>query len=170
MSTTRPGSVAGFAGAPLWIACAVLAVLAVASLAVGEVALSPARLWAAVVGRDELAATILWQIRLPRLLVAALVGAGLASSGLVMQAYFRNHLASPGLLGVSSGGAAGAVVAIAAGAASVSLWFVPLAAIAGAFLATAAVLGVAVACLAAPIAVTAWAWLGRRRSPPPAAA
>lgn len=143
MSTTRPGSVAGFTGAPLWIACAVLAVLAVASLVVGEVALSPARLWAAVVGRDELAATILWQIRLPRLLVAALVGAGLASSGLVMQAYFRNHLASPGLLGVSSGGAAGAVVAIAAGAASVSLWFVPLAAIAGAFLATAAVLGLA---------------------------
>ena len=143
MSTTRPGSVAGFAGAPLWIVCAVLAVLAVASLAVGEVALSPARLWAAVAGRDELAATILWQIRLPRLLVAALVGAGLASSGLVMQAYFRNHLASPGLLGVSSGGAAGAVVAIAAGAASVSLWFVPLAAITGAFLATAAVLGLA---------------------------
>lgn len=143
MSTTRPGSVAGFTGAPLWIACAVLAVLAVASLVVGEVALSPARLWAAVVGRDELAATILWQIRLPRLLVAALVGAGLASSGLVMQAYFRNHLASPGLLGVSSGGAAGAVVAIAAGAASMSLWFVPLAAIAGAFLATAAVLGLA---------------------------
>lgn len=143
MSINRPGSAAGFAGAPLWFACAVLAGLAVASLAVGELALSPARLWAAVVGRDELAATILWQIRLPRLLVAALVGAGLASSGLVMQAYFRNHLASPGLLGVSSGGAAGAVVAIAAGTASVSLWFVPLAAIAGAFLATAAVLGLA---------------------------
>ncbi len=127
----------------LWLAGGLLALLAAAALVSGEVPFTPARLRAAIAGEDELAATILWQIRLPRLLVAALVGAGLASSGLVMQAYFRNHLASPGLLGVSSGGAAGAVIAIAAGAASLSLWFLPLAAIAGAFLATAAVLGLA---------------------------
>jgi iron complex transport system permease protein len=57
-----------------------------------------------------------------------------------MQAYFRNSLANPGLLGVSSGGAAGAVIAIAAGWASASLWFMPLAAIAGALAATAGVL------------------------------
>jgi iron complex transport system permease protein len=56
-----------------------------------------------------------------------------------MQAYFRNSLASPGLLGVSSGGAAGAVIAIAAGWTAVSLWILPLAAVIGAFAATGAV-------------------------------
>ena len=66
----------------------------------------------ASVRTDDLAATVVWQIRLPRLIVAVLVGGSLAASGLVMQAYFRNSLASPGLLGVSSGGTAGAVIAI----------------------------------------------------------
>jgi iron complex transport system permease protein len=125
------------------MAVAALAAVAFCSLALGEVRIGPARWWAALHGQDELAATILWQIRLPRLLVAALVGAALAASGLVMQAFFRNSLASPGLLGVSSGGAAGAVVAIAAGWAAVSLWILPTAAVAGAFVATAAVVGLA---------------------------
>ncbi len=117
-----------------------LAGLMVASLGVGDLRLGPARIWAGLWHHDELAATILWQIRLPRLLVAMLVGAALAASGLVMQAYFRNSLASPGLLGVSSGGAAGAVVAIGAGWVSRSLLVLPAAAIAGALLATGAVL------------------------------
>lgn len=117
-----------------------LAALMLASLAVGDLHLGPARIWAGLRHQDELASTILWQIRLPRLLVAMLVGAGLSSSGLVMQAYFRNSLASPGLLGVSSGGAAGAVVAIALGWASWSLVVLPVAAILGALLATGAVL------------------------------
>lgn len=130
-------------GAPLVLATALLLGLGALSLALGEVPLGPARWWAALHGRDELAATILWSIRLPRVLVAALVGAALAASGLVMQAFFRNSLASPGLLGVSSGGAAGAVVAIAAGWAAISLWFLPLAAVAGAFAATFAVVGLA---------------------------
>lgn len=117
-----------------------LAGLMVASLGVGDLRLGPARIWAGLWHHDELAATILWQIRLPRLLVAMLVGAALAASGLVMQAYFRNSLASPGLLGVSSGGAAGAVVAIGAGWVSHSLLVLPAAAIAGAVLATGAVL------------------------------
>lgn len=130
-------------GAALAVTLALLAALGVASLALGEVRLGPARWWAALQGGDELAATILWQIRLPRLLVAALLGAALAGSGLVMQAFFRNSLASPGLLGVSSGGAAGAVVAIAAGWTAMSLWLLPTAAVAGAFAATAAVVGLA---------------------------
>lgn len=131
------------AATPLLAATLLLLALGAASLAFGEVRLGPARWWAALHGRDELAATILWQIRLPRLLVAALVGAALAASGLVMQAFFRNSLASPGLLGVSSGGAAGAVVAIAAGWAAASLWALPLAAVVGAFAATFAVTGLA---------------------------
>jgi iron complex transport system permease protein len=79
-------------------------------------------------------------MRLPRVAVAMLVGAALSASGLVMQAYFRNSLASPGLLGVSSGGAAGAVIAIALGWAAISLWALPLTAIVGAVVATGAVL------------------------------
>jgi iron complex transport system permease protein len=57
-----------------------------------------------------------------------------------MQAYFRNSLASPDLLGVSSGGAVGAVIAIASGLVTISLWTLPLLALVGAFAATAAVL------------------------------
>lgn len=117
-----------------------LGVLVVASLAVGDLWLSPARIGQGLLGRDELAATILWQIRMPRLCVAVLIGAALAGSGLVMQAYFRNSLASPGLLGVSSGGAAGAVIAIAVGWASLSFLLLPVAAIAGALAATGAVI------------------------------
>ena len=116
-----------------------LGLLALLSLAVGEVRLGPGELLGGLLRRDEFATTILWQIRLPRLCVAMLVGAALAASGLVMQAYFRNSLASPGLLGVSSGGAAGAVIAIGAGWASASFLFVPLAAIAGSLVATGAV-------------------------------
>lgn len=116
-----------------------LGLLALLSLAVGEVRLGPSELLAGLLRRDEFATTILWQIRLPRLGVAMLVGAALSASGLVMQAYFRNSLASPGLLGVSSGGAAGAVIAIGAGWAGASFLFVPLAAIAGALVATGAV-------------------------------
>ena len=116
-----------------------LGLLALLSLAVGEVRLGPAELLSGLLRRDEFATTILWQIRLPRLGVAMLVGAALAASGLVMQAYFRNSLASPGLLGVSSGGAAGAVIAIGAGWAGASFLFVPLAAIAGSLVATGAV-------------------------------
>lgn len=118
----------------------VLALLAIAALGAGDLPLSPSQVWAGLWHRDELASTIVWQMRFPRVLVAMLVGAGLSSAGLVMQAYFRNSLASPGLLGVSSGGAAGAVLAIAAGWTVWSLWVLPAAAIVGAIVATGAVL------------------------------
>ena len=117
-----------------------LAVLAVAALMSGDMTLSPARTWAGLCGEDSLASTIIWQIRMPRLIVGMLVGAALSSAGLVMQAFFRNNLANPGLLGVSGGGAAGAVVTIAAGWASASLWFLPLGANVGALAASAAVI------------------------------
>lgn len=75
------------------------------------------------------------QIRLPRILVGGLVGAALGVSGVVMQALFRNPLAEPGVVGVSSGAALGAVGAIYFGWAGVSRWFMPAAAFAGAMLA-----------------------------------
>jgi iron complex transport system permease protein len=117
-----------------------LAAAAVLSLAVGDVRLGPARIWDGLLHRDALASTVLWQIRLPRMAVGVLVGAALGAAGLIMQAYFRNSLASPDLLGVSTGGAAGAAVAIGTGWAAVSLWALPAAALAGSFVAMGAVL------------------------------
>lgn len=81
---------------------------------------------------DEL---ILMQLRLPRILTACLVGAGLALAGVVFQALLRNPLAEPYILGVSSGGSLGAVIAIMLGIASVKgLPTLPFFAFAGALL------------------------------------
>lgn len=114
----------------------------IASLALGDAMLSPQQVIHALLrqGGDELAQTIIWDIRLPRTLVGAAVGAALASSGVVMQAFFRNSLASPGLLGVSNGASLGAVLALALGGATYSLWTVPLSALGGGALATAFVM------------------------------
>lgn len=64
-------------------------------------------------GSDSLAQTLFWQLRLPRAIAAASVGAGLAIVGAVLQSSLRNPLADPFLLGVSSAAAIGAVVALA---------------------------------------------------------
>lgn len=122
------------------VALLLLGLLALTSLAIGDMHLSLAQIISGLLHRDEMAATILWNMRLPRMLVSMMVGAGLASSGLVMQAYFRNSLASPGLLGVTSGGAAGAVVIIGLGWASASIFVLPVAAILGAMISTSVVI------------------------------
>lgn len=67
------------------------------------------------------ASLVLWELRLPRVLLAAAAGANLALGGLLLQAILRNPLAEPYLLGISSGSALGAVLALAAGASSV-IW------------------------------------------------
>lgn len=82
---------------------------------------------------------IVWELRLPRVLTAAAVGAGLALCGAVMQALTRNQLADPYLLGLSSGASLGAVSVLLLGAAVL----LPVAAFAGALLALAATLGLA---------------------------
>jgi iron complex transport system permease protein len=61
---------------------------------------------------NNAASLILFDIRLPRVIAAMLVGAGLAAAGVVMQGLFRNSMADPYLLGTSSGGALGAALAI----------------------------------------------------------
>ncbi len=76
--------------------------------------------------------SILWNVRLPRVLLAAVVGGGLAVVGATLQAVFRNPLADAGLLGVSSGAALGAVVAVNAGWASQVFLALPAAAFGGA--------------------------------------
>ena len=125
----------------VWILLSALLVgLLVASLAIGELRLSLSDIWAGLRGTDALAHTVLWNLRLPRALVAMAVGAALAASGTVMQALFRNPLASPDLLGVSSGGALGAVIALSVGWGAENLFAVPLCALLGAFLAVALVL------------------------------
>jgi iron complex transport system permease protein len=76
--------------------------------------------------------TILLLIRLPRVASALLVGAALAAGGVVMQGLFRNPMASPDILGVSTGGSLGAVTAIATGLSASSPLLLPALAVAGA--------------------------------------
>lgn len=92
------------------------------------------------------ASTILFSLRIPRVLLAALVGAALAASGTTLQALLRNPLADPFVLGVSGGAALGATIALALGVTSVAalpgLSAVSLLALVGAIAATALVMGV----------------------------
>ncbi len=69
--------------------------------------------------------TIIVDVRLPRVLVAACVGAGLAVSGAALQGLFRNPLADPGVIGVSAGASLGAVVALHLGFAARTVWALP---------------------------------------------
>ena len=72
---------------------------------------------------DELSSTILYTIRMPRVMLAAFVGASLAISGACLQGLFRNPLADPGLIGVSAGAALGAAFAIVFSSRFISLDF-----------------------------------------------
>jgi iron complex transport system permease protein len=94
-------------------------------------------------------ATILWQIRLPRVALTALVGAGLGISGAAMQGVVRNPLADPSIIGVSGGAALGAVgylvlgAPLAAAVPALGPWLLPAAAFAGALGSTAIALRIA---------------------------
>jgi iron complex transport system permease protein len=105
-----------------------------ASLLAGRVWLPPQDLLSP---RDSLAGMIVQDIRLPRTVLALLTGAVLGLSGAVLQGYTRNPLAEPALLGVSSGAALGAVIAIYFGLAAMSVIAGPLMGIVGAVLACA---------------------------------
>lgn len=85
---------------------------------------------------------IVWDIRFPRALLALMVGAGLAAVGASLQAVTRNPLADPHLLGISSGGAFGAILALLHTGLFLGLLTVPFLAFLGALVATAVVLGV----------------------------
>ncbi len=118
----------------LWIAVALLTPL------VGS---QPVRL-ADVLRGDPTVASIFWQIRLPRILLALLGGAALAVSGLGFQTLFRNALAEPYTLGISSGAALGAVLALRLeGGQLLGLSIVAMASFAGALSATALIVGLA---------------------------
>lgn len=83
--------------------------------------------------------SIVWDVRFPRVLLGGLIGAGLALTGAVLQPATRNPLADPHLLGVSSGAAFGAIVALLHTGMVLGLLTVPLFAFMGALLATALV-------------------------------
>ena len=110
---------------------AVLAAALVLAVAIGAVPLSPADVIAALAGgADATTRAIVVDLRLPRAVLAALIGAALAVAGTVFQALLRNPLAEPYILGVS-GGAAVAAVAVIGFAGAVAAWAVPLAAFVG---------------------------------------
>jgi iron complex transport system permease protein len=83
----------------------------------------------------QMQVNIVLHIRLPRIVAAILVGATLAMGGVAMQGLFRNPMASPEILGVSTGASLGAVIAVAAGLFGVNVFFLPLLAIIGALVA-----------------------------------
>lgn len=123
-----------------------LLIVFIGSLALGQVTV-PVQATLAVIGQqlhvsgiDGAGITpeytsVIWHIRMPRTLVGLLVGAALAVSGAVMQGVFGNPLADPGIIGVSSGAALGAVIAIAWGVTANGIFTMPLFALGGALLA-----------------------------------
>jgi iron complex transport system permease protein len=129
---------------PLVGASAVLAGAAMLAVLVGPVRLAPGAVLAELAGRLPLVhttsglspqeAAILWQLRLPRVVLGGLVGAMLAMAGAAYQGVFRNPLADPYLLGAAAGAGLGATLAIAYGP-DTSSWpvdLLPIAAFAGA--------------------------------------
>ncbi|GAA3395192.1 iron ABC transporter permease [Streptomyces roseoviridis] len=94
-----------------------LAAAVLASLALGSVRIPPGQVLDALTGRAGPSPyrTIVLDVRLPRVLLGAVVGAGLAVVGAVLQALVRNRLADPFLLGISSGASAGAVLVLVVG-------------------------------------------------------
>jgi iron complex transport system permease protein len=122
----------------LWIA---LVVMIVAGVMIGTVKLSVADVLNGVIGVGEpMPVAVVRTLRLPRVLLAALVGAGLGAAGAALQGATRNRLAEPYLLGVSGGAAVGAVVASALHAPAA---VVPVAGFGGALVAVALTLLVA---------------------------
>lgn len=85
-------------------------------------------------GEESLGARILAELRFPRAILGALVGAGLGASGAALQGYFRNPLADPGIVGVSASAGLGAVIALYLGLTIISLLMIPIAATMGGLL------------------------------------
>ena len=82
-----------------------LVVLVAINLCVGSLAVAPADLWAVLAGQDtdSVYAQVVWSVRMPRLIAAALLGGALALAGFLLQTFFNNPIAGPYILGISSG-------------------------------------------------------------------
>lgn len=127
---------------PIAFATLLLVVTVVLALATGTESISLERAF----GEDGLDRTILVDVRLPRVALAALAGAGLSAVGAAFQALLRNPLAEPYILGVSGGAAFGATTAIALGLGTATLLgaaLLPVASFVGGLVATSLVYGIA---------------------------
>lgn len=113
----------GFDALTVTVLIALPLVFALGSLALGAYGIDPlevcrillARMTGHDLGVDAMAANLVWEVRLPRVLAAAMVGAGLSATGALFQGLFKNPLAAPDTLGVSNGAGFGAALAIVAG-------------------------------------------------------
>jgi iron complex transport system permease protein len=146
-----PRSTAAFA-----ILLVLLVSAALAALAVGSVRLAVTEVAAAVCGgSDPFTRTIVLDLRLPRVLLAILIGVALGTSGAAYQALFRNPLADPFVVGASSGAATGAALVIVTGwaGAAASVGPVSLGAFAGALLAVCLVYAIAATGRMPPVAL-----------------
>jgi iron complex transport system permease protein len=124
--------------------CFLVAILFVLSLGVGAVFLPPDTIFQSVAGGgSEAARIIVTEIRLPRTILAVLIGGSLGMAGAAMQGLLRNPLAAPDLFGASAAAAFGAVVVIAFGAVDAISYFLPFAALAGALISVALLILVA---------------------------
>ena len=127
----------------LWL---MLLLVSVAAVTLGTLHLGPIEVLRGALGSGSLTeVAVVRDLRLPRVILAALVGAGLGAAGAALQGATRNGLAEPYLLGVSGGAAVGAVLAVALHA---SAPLVPLAGFTGALAAVALTLVVARAAVA----------------------
>jgi iron complex transport system permease protein len=131
------------AARPVLFATAVLLVSVIIGVAAGPAGLSPEQVVAALADRlpwhphlavSPLNSAIVWQLRLPRVVLGVLVGSMLAGGGAAYQGVFRNPLADPYLLGVAAGGGLGATIVVVSGGSQALL---PPAAFAGAAAAVA---------------------------------
>ncbi|MCM2562988.1 iron ABC transporter permease [Lutimaribacter sp. EGI FJ00015] len=141
-----------------------VAALFVLSLLVGPASIAPVDSLAGLFGGGEgPVAMVMREIRLPRAILAAMIGASLGLAGAAMQGYLRNPLAEPGLIGVSGSAALGAVLAIQTGLSAAFALALPLMALAGALggvllvLALAGPRGGALVLILAGIAISAMA-------------
>lgn len=136
----RDGSHRGQAPLLLGGLATALVVACVVAVGVGQVAISPAEVVGSVLHRAGLdlgslpahphGESVLWFVRMPRVLLAVLVGASLGCAGALMQGVFGNPLAEPGVIGVSAGAAVGASGVIVLGGAAAGGWAVAAAAFA----------------------------------------
>ncbi|HEY4077927.1 MAG TPA: iron ABC transporter permease [Rhizomicrobium sp.] len=114
-----------------------IVLLGIASLLIGQVHLPFGDIVGGVYGSaPEKSVTIIQQLRLPRTLLALLAGGGLGLAGAVLQGFLRNPLADPSVVGISTAGSLGAVVAIYFGIYAASSWVIPLSAMSLCALAT----------------------------------
>ncbi|WP_068778012.1 FecCD family ABC transporter permease [Paenibacillus sp. GM2] len=125
------------------VAVVLLLLSIILAIGIGSVRFTPYEAWQTLIGKGNSSSnTILWDIRIPRVLMALLIGANLAASGILLQAVMNNPLADPGLTGVSSGAAVTVLFIMLV--APEYTGFIPIAAIVGGG--------------GAAIMVYAWAW------------